>query len=60
MSGDDNFTSGEISDLLRLEEGLSGWEVEFLESVWKWILAGGTPSDKQTAKVHQIWDRLCG
>ena len=55
----DLYWQGELDDLLALEEGLTGWEVEFVESVEKRRQDGRDLTDGQIAKIHQIWDRRC-
>jgi len=50
----------ELNDLLVLEEGLTDWEVEFIESVDKFMSEGGTPTKRQAFKVHELWDKKCG
>ncbi len=47
----------EVRDLLQLEEGLSEWEVNFVEDVNKWRREY-TPAQMKT--IHRIWDRRCG
>ena len=51
----------QLDDLLELEEGLTDWEVGFIESLshqrerpdWK-------PSQKQAATLERIWkERIC-
>lgn len=43
-----------VVELLAAESGLSGWEMDFIEG-----LDGRTRfSDKQAAKVQQIWDKV--
>ncbi|HUT58065.1 MAG TPA: hypothetical protein VNA25_09480 [Phycisphaerae bacterium] len=56
----DQYWRGELDDLLEVESGLSNWEVEFIETVDANRPAGKPPSDKQIAKIHEIWDRRCG
>ncbi len=52
---------GELDDLLALDKGLSDWEVEFIESIaTRFANAPMTITDKQVAKLHEIWDRRCG
>jgi len=45
-----------IRELLDLEEGLSEWEVNFLDS----IVLRSTFTDKQSSKVEQIWNARIG
>jgi len=52
---------GELYDLLALEEGLTDWEVEFIESIaTRFANAPMTITEKQVAKLHEMWDRRCG
>jgi hypothetical protein len=52
---------GELDDLLALDEGLSDWEVEFIESIaTRFANAPMTITNRQDAKLHEIWDRRCG
>lgn len=51
---------GELDDLLALEEGLTDWEVEFVESMaTRFANAAMTITDGQARKLHQIWERRC-
>lgn len=54
------FVEVEINDLLEMEEGLSPWEVEFVESVSHQFNDGPDLTDKQVAKLHEIWDLHLG
>lgn len=52
---------GELDDLLALDEGLSDWEVAFIESIaTRFANAPMTFTENQVAKLHQVWDRRCG
>ena len=51
---------GEIADLLDLEDGLSDWELRFIQSVGNQAEERGSLSEKQAAIVHKVWDKLCG
>jgi len=57
--GDEHqIAAGELDDLLGVESGLTGWEVEFVEDLHK--RRGRRFSRRQIDKLHQIWDRVCG
>ena len=58
-TSDITIVEGEVMDLLDLEEGLSDWEVKFIESV-AGQLVDRPMTDKQIAVVHRIWDAKCG
>jgi hypothetical protein len=45
-----------LDELLELEQGLTGWEIDFLESLDK--LRGRELSEKQLEKLTQIHERL--
>ena len=51
---------GEIDDLLCAESGLSPWGLTFVDDIANVLDAGGTLTDRQVAKVHEVWDRHCG
>lgn len=60
MNGRDGakeFTDKMLDDLLALEDGLSAWEVEFVDSVDKWRRGGRTITDRQAAKIRELWER---
>ena len=45
-----------VQELLQADAGLSGWEMDFIES-----LDGRTSfTEKQAAKVEEIWQRVVG
>ena len=46
---------GMLSELLELEEGLTTWEVNFIESVNKWE---GNFTQRQSETIVKIWGRL--
>lgn len=48
--------SGELDDLLALDEGLSDWEVSFIDSVNDMRREHGSVTPKQVLKIRQIWD----
>lgn len=45
-----------LKELLKLEEGLSEWEVEFIESLNKHNKAGRVFTQKQREKLGQIYE----
>lgn len=45
-----------LKELLNLEEGLSEWEVEFIESLNKHNKAGRVFTQKQREKLGQIYE----
>lgn len=45
-----------LEELLDLEDGLSGWEVEFIENLFHW---DGTFTPRQALKIESIYERLC-
>lgn len=53
---DMNLIRGELDDLLGLEEGLTGWEMCFLDGLDDRLESGPLPlSDKQTEVLHRLW-----
>lgn len=46
---------GMIKELLDLEDGLSDWEIDFLESVDNWT---GNFTQKQSETIVKMWGRL--
>jgi len=53
----------ELMDLLDIDEGLSDWEVGFIEDMHRIFIATDTkkePSARQKEKVAEIWDQHCG
>ena len=46
-----------LEDLLELEEGLSDWEIEFIESLDR--LRGFAFSEKQISRLEEIWFEHC-
>lgn len=46
-----------LDELLEVEEGLSPWEINFLDSLNGWA-SDFTP--KQAATLEKIWDRVLG
>ena len=55
MNADDEVLVG---DLCAIEDGLTGWELDFCESVAKQVTAGRTLTDKQRDKINSILERL--
>ena len=47
----------ELDDLLDIEDGLSTWEVDFIDDMNKKRADGFT--DKQAKKIDELWDRHC-
>ncbi len=56
----DAIIQGELDDLLALEEGLSDWEIGFIDSINDRLERGDVLTERQTSKLHEIWDRHCG
>jgi len=57
----DNYWRGELDDLLEVENGLSPWEIEFVEDMDRSRRNPNfRPTEKQVAKVAEIWDQVCG
>ena len=50
---------GELDDLLKLEEGLNDWELDFVENVSRRRSEAQGFTDKQTAKISDLWDCHC-
>lgn len=45
-----------LGDLMKLEEGLTAWEITFIESVY----AQEYPlTDRQIDVIYKLYDRLC-
>lgn len=44
-----------IEELMRLDAGLSAWEIDFIES----IDGADRLTDKQADKLREIYERLC-
>jgi hypothetical protein len=42
-------------DMLNLDDGLTPWEIEFLESIDRQLEAGRTLTAKQAATLEKIW-----
>ena len=55
--------SDEVDDLLALEDGLTDWEVGFVQRMREEIdarrMIGDSLTPSQAAKIHEIWDRRC-
>jgi hypothetical protein len=43
-----------VEEANNIEEGLSDWEVEFIESLNKWLKGNDTLTPKQRAKLESI------
>ena len=41
-----------LNELLELTEGLSAWEIDFLDSLYNWT---GNFSEKQAETLKKIW-----
>jgi hypothetical protein len=51
-----------LKELLDLEDGLSGWELEFVENISRRMDGENDDlslSEKQEDKLKQIWEKLC-
>lgn len=46
------------AELLEVEEGLSDWEVEFVESVHSQLEQGRELTERQIEKLEQIWQKI--
>lgn len=51
--------SGEVQDLLDVGDGLSAWEINFIESMSKKLEDNQWLSDKMIDKIREIWDEHC-
>ena len=47
---------GMVDDLLNIEEGLTTWEVEFAESLHRYLKNYPTLTETQRSKVREILD----
>lgn len=45
-----------VSELCEVEEGLSNWEVDFVDSVSEW---SGDYTEKQSATIVKLYERVC-
>ena len=45
-----------VDALCDIEDGMSEWEVDFVDSLDKQLRSGSTLSPKQRAKADQIWE----
>lgn len=48
-----------IEDLLGVDEGLTEWEVEFIESMGRRLEERRGFSDKEKAKIEELYDKHC-
>lgn len=48
----------QVCELLDLEQGLSDWEVGFIESIVEHLEQGSLLTEKQKAKLEDIQDRV--
>jgi len=44
-----------VDALCDIEDGLSGWEMEFADSLSKWLKENDDLTPKQRAKADEIW-----
>lgn len=59
--GAEDLTDAELmADLCEIEEGLSEWEVEFVDDVSKRLERSGSLTDGQRRKAEEIWEENCG
>ena len=55
-----DYWRGELDDLLVEQVGLTAWEVDFVEDMDRSRRNPNfRPTEKQVAKVAEIWDRVC-
>lgn len=54
---DEGYLRGLLEELLELEDGLTEWEVDFIESVDR---QGFRITEKQGMVIERIYDRLIG
>ena len=47
---------GQLKDLLALEDGLSGWEIKFIERLSNWE---GNFSKNQAKSLDMVYQQLC-
>ncbi len=47
-----------VGALCDIEEGLTEWEVNFVDSIEKWLRTHADLTDPQRAKAEQIWERF--
>ena len=43
-----------VAELCQIDSGLTGWEVDFVESITQFVEDGGELSDAQRAKAFEI------
>ena len=52
--------TGMLRDLLNLEDGMTGWEMEFVEAAARQVFDNEFPlSQNQFEKVKEIWRDRC-
>ncbi len=56
MSTEQQRVKEHLDELLELEDGLTPWEVDFIDSVSKWE---DDLTPKQMARIYKIYDRRC-
>jgi hypothetical protein len=47
-----------VGALCDIEEGLSEWEVEFADSIYKWWEKHGFLTTGQRKKAEEIWEKF--
>lgn len=45
-----------VNDLLDVEAGLSGWELDFIERMDELLIASRNLTEGQELKLQQVWD----
>ena len=61
MANDNEILQGELDDLLLVEEGLSEWEVDFIDNINADVDVYGIArlTDRQKKKLHSVWFKHC-
>lgn len=60
MEKDQAFCKRIVGDLLELEEGLTEWEIDFLESLSSQLEEGRTLTERQKEVLDRVYeDRVC-
>lgn len=55
---DDTDYEDRVCALCDLEEGLTSWEVDFLDSMVDWIGDGRVLTEKQKQTINRIYERV--
>lgn len=55
----DAIVCGEIDDLLQVEDGLSDWEVKFVEDMGRLMAMDCPLTEGQISKTHEVWEKHC-